>query len=59
MTALNPVAKHAHQFNKAKVFLDKTKYNRKAKHHKVEPLPIQLVGFIGKGFSFEQKDITA
>ena len=25
----NPVAKHATKFNRAKVFADKTKYNRK------------------------------
>jgi hypothetical protein len=28
----NPVAKHAHKFNKQVVHRDKTKYNRKPKH---------------------------
>jgi hypothetical protein len=32
----NPVAKFAHQFNKAQVFRDKTEYRRKAKHAKQE-----------------------
>ena len=52
---LNPVAKHAHQFNKAQVFQDKTKYRRKGKHQQWEPLPIQLEGFIGKGFCFSKR----
>jgi hypothetical protein len=30
----NPVAKFAHQFNKAHVFEDKNKYHRNAKHRK-------------------------
>ena len=30
----NPVAKFAHQFNKAHVFEDKNSYRRKAKHRK-------------------------
>ena len=32
----NPVAKFAHQFNKAQVFCDKTHYRRNAKHRKQE-----------------------
>ncbi|GAB6139587.1 hypothetical protein JCM14076_03160 [Methylosoma difficile] len=32
----NPVAKFAHQFNKAQVFSDKTQYRRTAKHRKQE-----------------------
>lgn len=28
----NLVAKHAHQFNKAQIFRNKTQYRRKAKH---------------------------
>ncbi|MEC4748803.1 hypothetical protein [Methylomicrobium sp. Wu6] len=36
---LNPVAKHAHRFNKAKVFDDKSQYRRKAKHSKQEAFP--------------------
>ena len=35
----NPVAKFAHQFNKAQVFDDKTEYRRKAKHAKQEASP--------------------
>ena len=31
----NPVAKYARKYNKAAVFLDRTKYNRR-KHKKVE-----------------------
>jgi|JFJP01.1.fsa_nt_gi hypothetical protein len=33
----NPVAKYAHQFNKAQVFSDKSKYRRNAKHKGEEP----------------------
>jgi hypothetical protein len=32
----NPVAKFAHQFNKAQVFCDKSQYRRSAKHRKQE-----------------------
>ena len=32
----NPVAKFAHQFNKAKIFEDKNKYQRNAKHRNQE-----------------------
>jgi hypothetical protein len=35
----NPVAKFAHQFNKAHIFSDKSKYSRKAKHAKQEASP--------------------
>jgi hypothetical protein len=35
----NPVAKFAHQFNKAQVFSDKTEYRRKTKHAKQEASP--------------------
>lgn len=38
----NPVAKFAHQFNKAQTFRDKSKYNRKAKHAKQEVFPMTL-----------------
>ena len=45
----NPVAKFAYQFNKSKIFKDKTKYQRKAKHK--ESFPIMLFStFIGKDF---------
>lgn len=45
----NPVAKYAHQFNKAQAFKDKRKYQRKAKHKGLEPLSIK--SFIDKGFN--------
>ncbi len=35
----NPVAKFAGRFNKAKVFDDKSRYNRKQKHAKQEASP--------------------
>lgn len=38
----NPVAKHAHRFNKAQIFSDKTQYRRKDKHAKQEAFPIVL-----------------
>ena len=42
----NPVAKFAHQFNKAHVFEDKNKYHRNAKHRKQEVSLITLVRVI-------------
>ena len=45
---LNPVAKHAHQFNRAKDFDDKGQYRRKAKHPKQEAFPRVLVRILGK-----------
>jgi len=38
----NPVAKFAHQFNKAQVFTDKNQYRRNAKHRQQEASPITL-----------------
>ena len=38
----NPVAKFAHQFNKAQVYADKNQYHRKAKHRQQEASPITL-----------------
>ncbi len=38
----NPVAKFAFKFNKAKVFIDKTKYQRNNKHKGKEPFPMAL-----------------
>ncbi len=38
----NPVAKFAHQFNKAQVYADKSQYRRKAKHRQQEASPITL-----------------
>ena len=40
----NPVAKFAHRFNKAKIFNDKTRYQRHNKHKGKEPFPIILAG---------------
>lgn len=48
MQRLNPVAKHAHRFNKAKVFEDKSQYRRKAKHPKQEAFPKVLERIFGK-----------
>ena len=44
----NPVAKFAHQFNKAHVFEDKNKYHRNAKHRKQDASPIILTRLIGE-----------
>lgn len=38
----NPVAKFAYQYNRSRIFSDKTKYSRKAKHKSRESFPIQL-----------------
>lgn len=47
----NPVAKFAHQFNKAQIFADKRHYQRKAKHPALEPFSISLIKLIEKGFN--------
>ena len=47
----NPVAKFAHQFNKAQVYADKRKYQRKAKHKGQEPFSIHSHEMIEKGFN--------
>ena len=44
----NPVAKFAHQFNKAQVFEDKNKYHRNAKHRKQDTSPIILIRVMGE-----------
>ncbi|WP_300097274.1 hypothetical protein [Flavobacterium sp.] len=31
-TVLNLVAKYAHEFNRASIYIDRTKFNRKEKH---------------------------
>ncbi len=46
----NPVAKFAHRFNKAQVFNDKRKYQRKGKHSGLEPFSIAAGVAIEKGF---------
>lgn len=48
----NPVAKFAHQFNKAQRFCDKSKYRRNAKHRNQEVSPIVPVGIIGEASCF-------
>ena len=47
----NPVAKFAYHFNKSKVFKDKTKYQRKAKH-KESFLIVLFSTLIGKDFFY-------
>ena len=42
----NPVAKFAHQFNRAHVFEDKNKYHRNVKHRKQEASLITLLRVI-------------
>lgn len=44
----NPVAKFACKFNKAKVYRDKTKYQRTAKHKGKEPFPMLLLAILEK-----------
>jgi stalled ribosome alternative rescue factor ArfA len=48
----NPVAKYAHQFNKAQTFKDKTGYQRRAKHKGREPFIMSLHKGITKGCLF-------
>jgi len=45
----NPVAKFAHHYNKSQVFVDKRKYQRKAKHKGMEPFSIISSETIEKG----------
>ncbi|WP_428356938.1 DUF7230 family protein [Methyloprofundus sp.] len=47
--AHNLVAKHAHYFNKAIIFKDKSKYQRKAKHKSLDPFFIRCMHFIKNG----------
>jgi len=41
--ARNPVAQHAHKFNRSLVFKDRAKYRRTAKHNGLEPFAISLL----------------
>ncbi|MDP2903744.1 MAG: hypothetical protein Q8N96_11665 [Methylovulum sp.] len=50
----NPVAKFAHQSNKAHSFCDKSKYRRNAKHRKQEASPMILIRTIGEAFCFDR-----
>lgn len=47
--AKNLVAKHAHYFNKAIIFKDKSKYQRKAKHKSFDPFFIRCMHSIKNG----------
>ena len=50
----NLVAKHAHYFNKAVIFKDKSKYQRKAKHNNFDPFVMQCMHYITNGSSFHK-----
>jgi len=54
----NPVAKFAHQFNKAHSFCDKSKYRRNSKHRKQEASPIVLTRAIGEAFCLGNRNKT-
>lgn len=56
-TIKNPVAKYAHQFNKAAIYKDKSKYQRNAKHKGQEPFPMKSGDFIGKGFGLSDQSL--
>ena len=50
----NPVAKHAHNFNRSVVFADKTRYTRKSKHKGLDPVPMTVdSAIIGTGFGVD------
>ncbi len=53
-TTKNLVAKHAHYFNKALIFKDKSKYQRKTKHKNFDPFLMTCVHIIKKGSKFFQ-----
>lgn len=55
----NPVAKFAHQFNKAQVFCDKSKYRRNAKHRKQEASLIILNRIMRAAFCFGNRPAAA
>lgn len=42
--ARNPVAQHAHQFNRSTVFKHRKQYRRTAKHKGLEPFASLLLG---------------
>ena len=48
----NPVAKFAHQFNKALILVNKNKYQRNAKHRKQEASLIILSRIIREAFYY-------
>jgi hypothetical protein len=55
----NLVAKHAHLFNKAQTFRDKSKYSRKVKHARQEASPMVLDRIIGLASCFIPNRISA
>jgi hypothetical protein len=55
----NLVAKHAHMFNKAQTFRDKSKYSRKVKHARQEASPMVSDRIIGLASCFITKKISA
>ena len=55
----NPVAKYAHQFNKAHIFEDKNHYRRNAKHRKQEASPIALGRAIGEASCIKRASLFA
>lgn len=50
----NLVAKHAHYFNKALIFQDKSKYQRKAKHKNLDSFFMQCMHYIKNESRFSQ-----
>jgi hypothetical protein len=54
----NPVARHAHRFNKTQAFDDKSRYRRKAKHPKQEAFPNIHSRVFGNASSLDLSDIT-
>jgi hypothetical protein len=55
----NLVAKHAHMFNKAQTFRDKSKYSRKVKHTRQEASPMVSDRIIGLASCFIPNKISA
>jgi len=54
----NLVAKHAHYFNKALIFQDKSKYQRKAKHKSLDSFFMQLIDFIKNELKLSATSLT-
>lgn len=55
----NLVAKHAHMYNKAQTFRDKSKYSRKVKHARQEASPMVPDRIIGLASCFIPNKISA
>ena len=58
MPRSNPVARHAHRFNKAQVFKDKKLYRRKAKHAIQEAFPKAVVSVFGNAFYSDSSNVV-